>query len=82
MALVEVALLSAQGKMVGGMGVRKNVHIENWASFRENCEYAFKFSRANWARIAVFGVAVPICAYKLIVYEFVRCSSVPMHFHC
>ncbi|CAN8064361.1 unnamed protein product [Agarophyton chilense] len=55
--------------MVGGMGVRKNVHIEEWASFRENCEHAFKFSRANWARLAVFGFAVPIGLYVWITKE-------------
>lgn len=54
------------------MGVRKNIHIEEWASFRENCEHVFKFSKANWARLAVFGVGVPVLAYVLITKELVR----------
>lgn len=57
--------------MVGGMGVRKNVHIEEWAAFRENCEHSFKFSRANWARLGVFGFAFPIGVYILISREIV-----------
>ncbi|CDF33823.1 unnamed protein product [Chondrus crispus] len=55
--------------MVGGMGVRKNIHIEEWAAFRENCEHVFKFSRGNWARLAVFGFAVPALAYYGITRE-------------
>ncbi|PXF40322.1 hypothetical protein BWQ96_09978 [Gracilariopsis chorda] len=55
--------------MAGGMGVRKNVHIEEWAGFRENCEHVFKFSKANWARLAVFGIAVPVGLYVWITKE-------------
>ncbi len=61
--------------MVRDMGVRKNIHIENWASYRENCEHFFKFSRANWARFAVFGIIVPVALYKGIVTEFVSFFS-------
>jgi hypothetical protein len=55
--------------MAGGMGVRKNVHIEHFASYRENLEHVFKFSRGNWARLAVFGIAVPIFLYNAITGE-------------
>lgn len=55
--------------MAGGMGVRKNIHIENWASYRENCEHYFKFSRGNWTRLAIFGFGVPIAAYLAITSE-------------
>lgn len=55
------------------MGVRKNVHIENWAGLRENLEHTFKFSRSNWAKLAIFGIAVPFGFYKLIVNELVCC---------
>lgn len=58
--------------MAGGMGVRKNIHIENWASYRENCEHYFKFSRGNWTRLAIFGFGVPIAAYLAITSELVR----------
>lgn len=61
--------------MAGGMGVRKNVHIEEWASFRENCEHVFKFSKANWARLAVFGIAVPVGLYVWITKEMVSGDS-------
>lgn len=58
--------------MAGGMSVRKNVHIESWAAFRENCEHSFRFTRGAWARFAVFGIGVPYAAYRLIIYELVR----------
>lgn len=57
--------------MAGGMGVRKNVHIEEWVARRENLEQYFKFTRGAWARFAVFGIAVPYFAYRSIVYEMV-----------
>lgn len=77
---VEILHLSSLSKksythsfiMPGGMGVKKNIHIEEWASFRENCEHVFKFSKANFARLAVFGIAVPVGMYYWITYEFVR----------
>lgn len=56
--------------MARGMGVEKNVHIENWAAFRENCEHVFKFSKANWARLFVYGFGVPIGIYFLTIQEF------------
>lgn len=64
--------------MVRDMGVKKNIHIENWASYRENCEHYFKFSQANWRRLAVFGFAVPVLLYIGITNEFVSCSLLPV----
>jgi hypothetical protein len=58
--------------MTAGMGVRKNVHIEDWVAKRENLEMYFKFTKGAWARFAVFGIAVPYAAYQAIVYEMVR----------
>jgi hypothetical protein len=55
--------------MAGGMGVRKNVHVENFAAHRENLEKMFKFTRGNLARMAIFGIAVPVLAYKAICGE-------------
>jgi hypothetical protein len=65
-------------------GLRKNIHIENWMSFRENCELYFKFSRANWARFLTFGVAVPVLGYIAICAEMVRwqCSRPTTAEHC
>ncbi len=60
------------------MGVKKNVHIENWAGFRENCEHVFKFTRGAWAKFAVFGVAVPFVMYRAIVSEMVSSGSAPV----
>lgn len=55
------------------MGVRKNPFVEEWAYKRENSEiYLFKYSRANWARLAVFGIGVPVGLYYLITSEMVR----------
>lgn len=57
------------------MGVKTNAHIEKWADVRQNAEYYFKFSRANWARFAVFGIAVPVGLYVAITKEMVMYSS-------
>ena len=54
------------------MGVQKNVHIENWAGFRENCEHVFRFSRGNIAKFLAFGVGVPLALYYGIVTDMVR----------
>lgn len=51
------------------MGVKKNVHIENWASFRENCEHVFEVSLKNLGIFGVAGVAVPYCIYQSIIHE-------------
>lgn len=51
------------------MGAKKNVHIENWASFRENCEHVFQVSLKNLGIFAVAGVAVPYGIYQAIINE-------------
>lgn len=53
------------------MGVQKNVHIENWAGFRENCEHVFRFSRGNIAKFLTFGVGVPLAIYYGVVTDMV-----------
>lgn len=58
--------------MTGGMGVHKNVHIEEWVAKRENLEQFFKFTKGAFARFAFFGIAVPYGAYRAIIYELVR----------
>lgn len=63
--------------MAGGMSVTKNKFIEEWAYKRENAEKYFKYSRANWARLAIFGFAVPFAVYNLITSEMVRSFHVP-----
>lgn len=68
--------------MVRDMGVKKNIHIENWAGRRENLEHYFKYSRGNWARLAIFGVAVPVLCYNAIVAEFVRIYESLFRFRC
>lgn len=57
--------------MAGGMGVTKNKFIEDWATRRENAEQYFKYTRLNWARLAVFGFALPMAVYHLISSEMV-----------
>lgn len=56
------------------LGVKKNVHIEEWASFRENCEHVFQVSLKNLGVFAVAGVGVPYCVYRAIIHEQVRCG--------
>lgn len=53
------------------MGVKKNIHIENWAGFRENAEHYFKYNRSNFARLAIFGIGVPVGFYVWITKELV-----------
>lgn len=57
------------------MGAKKNVHIENWASFRENCEHVFQVSLKNLGIFAVAGVAVPYGIYQAIINEQVRLGA-------
>lgn len=61
--------------MAGGMSVTKNKFIEEWAYKRENAEKYFKYSRANWARLAIFGFAVPFAVYNLITSEMSQPNS-------
>lgn len=56
---------------MGGMGVRKNVFIEEWAGRRENLEHVFRYSKGNWARLAVFGIGVPLAVYHCTCSEMV-----------
>ncbi|OSX75292.1 hypothetical protein BU14_0242s0011 [Porphyra umbilicalis] len=51
------------------MAAKKNVHIENWASFRENCEHVFEVSLKNLSIFGVAGVAVPYCIYRTVIDE-------------
>jgi len=57
------------------MAAKKNVHIENWASFRENCEHVFEVSLKNLSIFGVAGVAVPYCIYRAIIDEQVCCRA-------
>jgi len=57
------------------MAAKKNVHIENWASFRENCEHVFEVSLKNLSIFGVAGVAVPYCIYRTIIDEQVCCRA-------
>ncbi|KAL5550494.1 hypothetical protein UlMin_000670 [Ulmus minor] len=57
--------------MGGGMETNKNKFIEDWSSARENLEHNFRWSRRNLALVGLFGIALPIFAYKGIVREFV-----------
>ncbi|KAL5550480.1 hypothetical protein UlMin_000656 [Ulmus minor] len=61
--------------MGGGMETNKNKFIEDWSSARENLEHNFRWSRRNLALVGLFGIALPIFAYKGIVCEFVILSS-------
>jgi len=57
------------------MAAKKNVHIENWASFRENCEHVFEVSLKNLSIFGVAGVAVPYCIYRTVIDEQVCCRA-------
>ncbi|KAL5550489.1 hypothetical protein UlMin_000665 [Ulmus minor] len=61
--------------MGGGMETNKNKFIEDWSSVKENLEHNFRWSRRNLALVGLFGIALPIFAYKGIVREFVILSS-------
>jgi len=55
--------------MAGGMSVKKNVHIENWASYRENSEHFIKWNGRTLLKMGVFGVVVPVLLYRAIVFD-------------
>eukprot|EP00959_Pyramimonas_sp_CCMP1952_P425778 8918384-Pyramimonas_sp.AAC.1 len=57
--------------MGGGVAVKNNVHIENWAHMREHLELGFKFTPKNLMRIGIWAVAVPLVTYSVIQNEFV-----------
>ncbi|EYU29632.1 hypothetical protein MIMGU_mgv1a017385mg [Erythranthe guttata] len=57
--------------MGGGMEMRKNHWIEEWATARENLEHHFRWTRRNLALAGIFGIAVPVLVYKGIVKDFV-----------
>lgn len=54
-----------------GMGVKKNPHIEAWASYRENCEHYIKWNARMLLKMGVFGVVVPVLLYRAITYDLV-----------
>ncbi|KAL8034320.1 hypothetical protein ABFX02_12G020100 [Erythranthe guttata] len=56
--------------MGGGMEMRKNHWIEEWATARENLEHHFRWTRRNLALAGIFGIAVPVLFYKGIVKDF------------
>ncbi|CAM6116996.1 unnamed protein product [Calypogeia fissa] len=56
--------------MVGGMEVRSNKFVEQWAAHRENLELYFRFNRRTIPICLTFGVFVPVLTYYGIVAEF------------
>lgn len=68
------AAVAASTSTRTAMGAKKNVHIENWAAFRENCEHVFEVSLKNLSIFGVAGVAVPYLIYRTIIDEQVRLS--------
>ncbi|CAL0323155.1 unnamed protein product [Lupinus luteus] len=56
--------------MAGGMEVRKNKHIEDWGTARENLELNFRWTRRNLALFGIFAIALPCLVYKGVVREF------------
>mmetsp|Transcript_1165 Transcript_1165/g.2176 ORF Transcript_1165/g.2176 Transcript_1165/m.2176 type:complete len:90 (+) Transcript_1165:80-349(+) len=55
---------------MGGFDVKKNVHIENWATMRENINSTFRFTAKNNFAIFVTGALIPYLIYKGILIEF------------
>eukprot|EP00850_Spirogloea_muscicola_P019167 SM000185S04026 [mRNA] locus=s185:42297:43262:- [translate_table: standard] len=56
--------------MGGGMDCRKNVHIEDWGTARENLEKVFRLNRRTVPVAIFFGLVVPFAVYRGIVSEF------------
>ncbi|EYU29631.1 hypothetical protein ABFS82_12G020500 [Erythranthe guttata] len=65
--------------MGGGMEMRKNHWIEEWATARENLEHHFRWTRRNLALAGIFGIAVPVLVYKGI-YRQRFCQSSPFSY--
>jgi hypothetical protein len=43
--------------------------VEEWNAFRENLVWQFRFNRKTVSTILVFGVAVPLLAYRFAKAE-------------
>eukprot|EP00854_Cymbomonas_tetramitiformis_P006154 gene6154-7379_t len=56
--------------MGGGTGIKTNVHLENWAHYRETVELYFKWKK-SLPKVLVWGVVVPVITYGVVVSDFV-----------
>mmetsp|Transcript_17389 Transcript_17389/g.30300 ORF Transcript_17389/g.30300 Transcript_17389/m.30300 type:complete len:90 (-) Transcript_17389:351-620(-) len=54
---------------MGGMRVKTNKYIEEWAYARENMNTRFKFTLKNNIKILVFAGLIPYGIYQLLIKD-------------
>jgi len=58
-----------RAKMVHSMEVKKNKFIEQWAAYRENSEYLYKWTPRRVIGIGLLVGVIPYYLYRYIVYS-------------
>lgn len=62
--------------MVHSMEVKKNKFIEQWAAYRENSEYLYKWTPRRVIGIGLLVGVIPYYLYRYIVYSVVSETTV------
>ncbi len=65
----------AQRRGVGNLPVKSNKYIEDFGTRRETIEKEFAWDSATIQRLLVWGLAVPVGIYKMMVFEFDSADS-------
>ena len=59
-----------QLRFAGDLPVKPSKYVEDWALYRENVEYYFKWDRKTWTRLGFALVAFPYGVYSITCAEF------------
>lgn len=66
---------NTQRRGVGNLPVKNNKYIEDFGARRETIEKEFTWDSATIQRLLVWGLAVPVGSYKMMVFEFDSADS-------
>ena len=59
-----------QLRFAGDLPVKPNKYVEDWAHYRENVEYSYRWDRQTWTRLGLWLFAFPYGVYCITVSEF------------
>ncbi|KAK9802719.1 hypothetical protein WJX73_000385 [Symbiochloris irregularis] len=59
-----------QLRFAGDLPVKPNKYVEDWATFRENVEYTYRWDRKTWTRLGLWLFGFPYAVYCISVSEF------------
>ena len=68
-------LCQQQKRFAGDLPVKSNKYIEDWATFRENVEYTYKWDAKTWRRLGLWLFAFPFGIYQITCAEFDKVDS-------